>query len=424
MAVAVSRCSIKPETASSIRKMLCFQPECNSRYAHLVAREPVLFYLLDDETVHLPYRFGASLLGAMSTPDKPKVDLKFTGSLLAHQEPVAAEAFNQLQTYGTTTIGLYPGFGKTVVGALLACKLGLVTVVLVTRQILTTQWKTTFESFTDAPVSIVGVDPLDRPVLICMDGRIDLIPDKDKIGLVIIDEAHLFCTPNRVRCLLAFHPRYVIAETATLIREDGMHKMIQSICGTHGIFIASSKPFQVTKLVTGIKPERERNSQGGVDWAALTRSLLFNQKRNALIVSIVEANPTMKILILTSQVEHVLYLHEEIKKKGISCDYMAGSKKSYEDNSVLIGTISKLGTGFDQATSCGTWNGVRINLLILCCSFKKEALLEQNIGRVFRAEFPYVVHLVDDDNIIKSHWTVAAKWYKARNGTVVEHRIR
>ena len=34
--------------------------------------------------------------------------------------------------------------------------------------------------------------------------------------ILIIDEAHLFCTPTRVAVLLAFHPKYVIIESASL----------------------------------------------------------------------------------------------------------------------------------------------------------------------------------------------------------------
>ncbi len=109
---------------------------------------------------------------------------------------------------------MYPGFGKTILGASLASRVKLMTVILVHREILTVQWKKTFEDFTTAKVWIVGEKnpPSECDVIICMDTRWHLIPKfmKDACGFLIIDEAHAFCTPTHVGCLLAFHPKYMI----------------------------------------------------------------------------------------------------------------------------------------------------------------------------------------------------------------------
>jgi len=103
---------------------------------------------------------------------------------------------------------------------------------------------------------------------------------------------------------------------------------------------------------------------------------------------------------------------------GESVDSMAGTKSTYSDSRILVGTISKIGTGFDEKTACPNFNGVRINMLILCTSIKKASLLEQSIGRVFRAEMPVVIDLVDDNPILKRHWKERQKWYISRNGTI------
>ena len=50
-------------------------------------------------------------------------------------------------------------------------------------------------------------------------------------------------------------------------------------------------------------------------------------------------------------------------------------------------------------------------------------MLVQNVGRVFRAEFPTVMHLVDNDSIFKNHWSKAQKWYIARGGIINAHNI-
>ena len=74
-------------------------------------------------------------------------------------------------------------------------------------------------------------------IMVCMSGRTDKISQtlRNKVGTLIIDEAHCFCSESRIKALLAFTPRFTIAETATPIKDNGMHKIIQSIAGTHYI---------------------------------------------------------------------------------------------------------------------------------------------------------------------------------------------
>ena len=100
-------------------------------------------------------------------------------------------------------------------------------------------------------------------------------------------------------------------------------------------------------------------------------------------------------------------------------EVLCGKKKSYIESKVLIGTMSKIGTGFDQSSACENYSGKRFNLLILTSSIKKESMLEQNVGRVFRDSNPIVYHLVDNDPIIISHWYIARKWY-IKNGGIIE----
>jgi superfamily II DNA or RNA helicase len=243
MAYSVNRSTISPEAANSIHSMLCLQPETpNSKYNRGKIPEPVLFYNVHDNIVDLPYLFAASLFQITPNIDipYPTTQLTFTGTLRENQVTVEQESWDQLEKYGTSTLGLYPGFGKTILGAKLASRAKLMTVVLVHREILTTQWKKTFEDFTNASVWIVGekTPPPICDVIICMDTRWDKIPKqmRDSIGFLIIDEAHAFCTPTHVGCLLAFHPKYIVIESATLEREDGMDSMIYAIAGEHGVF--------------------------------------------------------------------------------------------------------------------------------------------------------------------------------------------
>lgn len=430
MAYAIPRSTISNETVNIIESMLCLYPNVVvNKYNSNNVRNPITFYDIDKDFIHVPYLFAASLLQILPNINisYPITNLQFTGKLRENQEIVESESWEQLEKYGTSTLGLYPGFGKTILGAKLASRTKLMTVVLVHRETLTKQWKKTFEEHTNGKVWIVGekYPPQICDVIICMDTRWHLIPKtmRDAVGFLIIDEAHCFCTPTHVGCLLAFHPKYILAESASLLRDDDMHQMIYAICGEHGVFKESTKPFSVMKIITNTKPIRKHNRRGGVDWNALVQSTLFDERRNQIIFNLVTANLNHKIIILTSLVDHALLIHNGLKEKGISCDYMCGTKKNYDDATVLTGTISKIGTGFDQANFCPTYSGTPFNLLILVCSLKKYSMLVQNVGRCFRSDYPFVMHLVDNDDIFKGHWYKARKWYLKHCANITEYSI-
>ena len=430
MAFSIERSTVPLEIAQSIRKMLCLQPETTgNKYNQYNTPEPILFYVLRDGILHLPYLFAASILQIIPNINipYPVTELSFSGSLRDKQIAVEEEAWSQLERFGTSTLGLYPGFGKTILGAKLASRAKLMTVILVHREILTTQWKKTFTDVTNAKVWIVGEKkpPPICDVIICMDTRWSSIPKEiiDAVGFLIIDEAHAFCTRARVQCLLAFHPKYIVIESASLERDDGLHSMIYAIAGQHGVFRESNIPFSVMKITTNTKPPRTLNKMGGIDWAALVQDTLMNPRRNEIILNLVRANLKHKILILTSLRCHATLLYDKLQELNIPSDYLCGSKKGYVDSSVLVGTISKIGTGFDPATSCPTYAGKPFDLLILVCSIKKYSMLVQNIGRVFRADLPIVMHLVDSDDILKSHWYIARKWYLARGANITNHNV-
>lgn len=430
MSLAVRICDLHPTTLDIIYSRLSMKPYVAfSKYNKYATVETIEFYVENNGVIHIPYLFSASLFQIIPNINIPYVPINiiFTGTLKENQVPVEQECWTFLQKYGTVILGLYPGFGKTILGAKLCCRIGLITAILVHREILTIQWKKTFEDFTSAKVWIVGEPnpPSIFNVIICMNTRWDKIEEsiRNAVGLVIIDEAHAFCTPSNIRCLLeAWHPKYIIVETAYLMRDDHMESMIHAIVGNHGVYRESNKPFNVIKVCTGTKPERKQN-RFGTDWSSLVRDTLMNVRRNEIILGLALSNLKYKILILTALRDHAELLHQYLQHNNISCDFLCGNKKGYIDSNVLIGTTSKIGTGFDPATSCPTYSGAPFDLLILVCSIKKYSAYVQNIGRVFRADFPIVMHLVDSDDIFVNHWNKGKRWYEARGGIINEYHI-
>jgi superfamily II DNA or RNA helicase len=420
MAVRIPRSALTTEQLHEIRRLLRFQPEDTSAprkgkvFVPRPQKEDLFFFSTVGDDVLLPYTFGNRIFKKNINFEKnyPITEFNTTKNLYSHQIPIAEEALSHLENKGTTVLGLPPGSGKTVYGAVIAAAAGLYTCVLIKNIILADQWLKTFQDFTDATVWIVpdaaGLKKNPVPegkmpqVTICMLGRYAFLPKeyRESIGVLIIDEAHSWCIPTGVDCLLAWEPKYVVAETATLVRQDQMHQMMQVICGLHGIFKKTQKSFTVYKVATGYKPEVGKTAGGRLDYNGLLKDISNSEYCNQIIVKLIKDNSDRKVLVLTRLREHVDILMEMIQTEGIKVDYLAGNKKNYTDSDVLIGTISKIGTGFDEKNACKDFGGKRINMVILASSIKDEALLEQSVGRGFRSEDPIIVDIFIVDEFL------------------------
>src|SRR4029079_15497512 len=337
-------------------------------------KESFEFYQIIGSTIHLPFMIAASIFNIVpNRHDFTQINIDFTGTLRDYQIPVFAQALKLLEKNSACILGLATGLGKSILAARIACQLKLLTVVMIPRFTIATQWVNTFEMYTNAKIWFVGENKVDDyDIIVCMDQRWSKINEsiRKKVGLLVIDEAHMFCTVGHVNALLAFQPKYIVAETATLERDDELHQMIYALTGEEGIFIETTKLFNVKKILTNTKVKRKNNYQVKTDYLKLVHDTLFDSRRNDIICNIVKHHPTFSILILTSLVDHVALLYDRLKDTE-SCEYLCGKKQDYKDSRVLIGTTHKIGTGFDQASSCRDFKGVKFNLLILVCSIKK-----------------------------------------------------
>jgi len=468
MSIKLSRASLDKAQKERIRKDLTLIPESKQFVPKNIqmfqaSKEPIYFYLVENDDVFLPFNYGVKFVDSFPNDNikRTKHEFGFIGKLRPFQIEIVNEAIEHLNTSRTTTLSTFPGSGKTIMGAYLATNIWKdkqeMILIMHPRSILNESWKTTFQEFTNAKVWVVPdkqIDPIkdyrktypnsNAPdVIISVDQSLDKIPQKwlDNIGVLIIDEAHMLCTQSKVSSLLKVQPKYIIAETATLEREqDGMEVMIHHMCGEHSIYRSNKKSFTVFKLNTGIKPETVKTSRG-IDWNHLVNGLCEDESRNKLIVSIAKFALTKgwKIMILTVRKSHIDTLLEMIRNetitikseedeegiftistRNITADSMMGNKKNYQDSDVLLASVSKAGVGFDEQMSCSTFGGVRSNFLIYCASSKKESVINQHIGRIMRSDEPIVVHLVDDNPSVKRHWNVAKKFYISMGAEIKE----
>ncbi|MCJ7636187.1 MAG: hypothetical protein MUO21_01720, partial [Nitrososphaeraceae archaeon] len=158
MACTIKISNIIQNQIDQIGHDLCFYPEIKYSKYNIEPKEPIYLYKVESDKIHIPYFKAKELFQIAPNSDKsfPITNLTFNGNLRDHQVDVEAEAWEQLELLGSTTLGLYPGFGKTILGAKLASRAKLLTVILVHRELLTVQWKKTFNDFTNATVWIVG----------------------------------------------------------------------------------------------------------------------------------------------------------------------------------------------------------------------------------------------------------------------------
>jgi superfamily II DNA or RNA helicase len=295
----------------------------------------------------------------------------------------------------------------------------------ITIQALTDSWVSTFlKAYPDMKerIWVVGEHdmPKDPAFILFMYTRFEKIPLelRSKINCLIIDEAHLHCTIGKVPALLSIVPKYVIACTATLERDDSLESMMHTIVGTHNIERISENSFTLIRLKTGIKIEEERG-MFGLNYSAFVNAQADSTERNLEAVNIVNGNKHRKFMILTKTKEHVTNLETLFKHYGLSCTTYFGNKKSYKDEKILIGSIAKMGTGFDSATAADEFDGINANVLILMTTIKKEALMKQVIGRVVgRAENPTVIYMIDDNASQKRHFNETKSMVECCKGTI------
>ncbi|CAK7994945.1 A18 transcript termination helicase [uncultured virus] len=438
MAVLIARDLLNTEMALSLKKALTFHPvkppsyRQPSYYSKTDEDDGVEAFTLDDDHgktyVRLPFTWGQKQYGLNNDhrPHRP-IKMEMRGSprddLQATQLNTAIDDLNATRT---AIFNLRTGFGKTALSLFVACKVKLLVCILIPAPSdLEDQWIEESGKFTTGKVAAVDVNPKkslpdDVDIICCYMERTKKIPRevRDAVGLLIIDESHLFCNRTGITAILDFTPKFIIACSATFVKTTTqMHHVMESVVGNKLIKADFDVKFKVTKVMTGIKGDRaKQEKRQGIDWHRLNKSFLYNDDRNQMIVQLVlSLSGEGKDLILTTEVDHVKVLYEMFTNSpdrgNLRIDYLAAKKSQYDDSDILIGNVQKCGTGFDEAGRCKTWNGIRINKVFLVGSFKDRDRLSQAIGRGFRAEYPHIYHFVDNDPTIAAHWREGKKLY-------------
>lgn len=346
------------------------------------------------------------------------------------QVSVLKLSLNKLQTDHYLFLALRTGFGKTFSAIQLICELRQKTVILCHISSLHQQWKDEFLAFAPAlKVQIVKGKKLDRTADVYIMGiRKSSNFEKDtfsNIGTVVVDESHLTLTSTFSSALLNFQPKYLIGLSATPDRSDGMHKLLYQYFGPKKEFIVRTqvKDFTVIKYLTQFKPEVKYDFRGKLDWGSIVDSLSYNYDRQRLIADLCQRFSEHRIIILCKRVCTVIGCKNnpacpcpiersegiapilETRKEDVATK--VGSDKTHRTSArILIGTLGKLGVGFNDTTR---------NLLIMEADVKD---VRQNEGRI-RVDNNIVIDLVDSFKTLETHWSLREKWYIKRGANIV-----
>jgi len=417
--------------------------------------------------IYIPYAYGRKLLVSsmgkednftykLNTHKDIKKDFTFNGVISQEtnreQVDVFNKAINFMNNYGTCILNIDPSYGKTRIGTAISAYFKVKTLVIVPIVTLINNWYDSYNSdtnaktviFTNAALKkgskdssvktsknnkfsvITEKDLEEADIIICNVQNASKLPEeiKGKIAMLILDEAHMFCSLTRITTVLQFRPVYIVSLSATLC---GYHKFIDHLCNNDTIIKKIIvRDYKLYKVNTGITAKESYRGYGSIkklDWSNCLNYIFNVSERNNIIYNIVskELANSKTILILTKTKEHVDLMFNEIKNKVTdSVEWMYESKNTYNVSDVLIGTFSKIGTGMDQVNSCIGFTGKRFNCIIICCTLKEETIFGQSFGRGFRDESTIFYYLVDLNNAFNRHWKINLKWLRERKFVISE----
>ena len=374
--------------------------------------------------------------------DKP-MNIVFKGNMRQPQQDVLNTVMPKLLNTGCGLVSLPCGFGKTTIALYIASVLlKQKMIVIVHKSFLLDQWIERAKQYTTAKIGILRQDKepdADCDIVIAMaqsmSSRIYSSDIFDRFGFCCIDEAHHYGAPMFSSILYHCGAKYVMALSATPIRNDGLTKVIKWHCGDILIRLkAKPNKHVMVKLMkyhsnNKLFSEKKRFIQGSVkpDCVGMITNLISLESRNDHIINILNElrkHPERKVLILSERRDHVndlknrldICIDTDIKNNVILKDsittsfYIGGMKstqrKAAEENAdILFGTYNMAHEGLDID---------RLNTIILATP-KKDII--QAVGRIMRRILkngdmrPLIIDICDELSIFRGQSKIRSRYY-------------
>ena len=380
------------------------------------------YFLSEENEIKIPFAYATNILNLKRTSREQlkNTNVDFKGSLREEQQIVKTEAIKNLNKGGSVILSMYCGFGKTITSINIACSIKLKTLIIVNKIVLMTQWEESIKRFCpESTIQKLNAKSKDKNVDFYIINAInteklgnDFFKD---IGTVIVDEAHLIMAETISKSLHSVSPRYLIGLTATPYRPDGFDSLLTFYFGTNKIIRELHREHLVYKVNTGFKPVIELTNQGKINWNSVLDSQSKDELRNEMIIKIIRKHSDRNFLVLVKRVEQGYLLEQKLKEHHEDVTSLIGSCQSFQmESRILIGTCSKVGTGFDHP---------KLDTLLLAADVEEYFI--QYLGRCMRTKkgTPIIFDFVDDYSLLKKHYNTRTKIYKKHGGTIEEYDV-
>jgi superfamily II DNA or RNA helicase len=421
-----------------LRKLLTAKPRVHPDMPNAEDIKAFPVYRESTKKFYMPKAFGLEKFGKPTVNTLHKGNdaaLIFKGSLRAEQEePVQLfmeSCADPSRGGGIISVGC--GFGKTLMGLNIACRLKTKTLVICHKEFLMNQWRERIEEF--IPTARVGrikqnkVDVENKDIVLASLQSLAMKDYPDSIfqefGFVILDECHHTSAEVFSRALHKITSPYILGLSATLDRKDGLRKVFEWFIGKP-VFVLKKRLESdlIVKIVPFYDPHpdygRERFMYNGkLNVAQMINAITDFRPRNELIIKtlkeVLDKEPNRKVLILSDRRKHLQTLECMIKEQGLGTIgyYVGGMKeadlKASEGQKILLGTFALASEGMDVPA---------LNTLILASPI---SAIEQPIGRIQRQKaherqcIPLVIDVWDQFSLFKNQGFRRITFYK-KNG--------
>lgn len=332
--------------------------------------------------------------------------VSFAGELREEQRLAA----NELVKHDTGVLAAGTAFGKTVLAAWIIAARKVSTLVLVNRRELQSQWVERFAQFLGVPKKEIGRigggahkanGRLDVAVIQTFTRMEDafLAAAVKCYGQVIVDECHAISAPSFERVAHASSAKYFLGLSATVVRKDGQHPIIEMECGPVRYRVDAKKMDSFNKIrhVVRVRPTPfvpktdTLEHEGAVKFADVVSEFVNDVARNKMIVDdvvdcvregrspvvISERREHLDILerMLAGAADHLIVLRGGLGRRRLRSLHAEMEAMSHGESRILLATGAYLGEGFDDA---------RLDTLFLTLPISWRGRLVQYAGRLHR----------------------------------------
>ncbi|MBM7691302.1 hypothetical protein JOC77_000707 [Peribacillus deserti] len=275
-----------------------------------------------------------------------KTSIAFSGKLRSEQEQAVQKLLeNPIGILSATT-----EFGKTVIAAALIAKRNINTLIIVHRNQLIDQWKSSLSMFLNMDEKDIGQvgggknkqsNIIDIATIQSLNYKGEIKDQITQYGQIIVDECHHISAYSFERVLKKADAKYVHGLTATPYRKDGLQPIMTMQLGPIRYKVnaknqAKVRPFEHILLPrhTNFKSTNEISKK---DIHSIYKELINDEKRNQLIFNDVlkELDSGSVPIILTERVEHAVYFESRFKGFAKNIIVLSGKLSQREEKENL-----------------------------------------------------------------------------------------